>query len=297
MVYWKWNPYAAIIICLLTGLVLGAWQAFWIAFVHIPSFIVTLAGMLIFRGIAWTVMQGRTISPFPDDFKRLFRNYIPGPTLSAGIISITAAMIICAAVVLLSIYFRIQKIRKKYEVENNWYMVVKLILICGAIMAAFSRLGLDKGIPIVLAPLTVLVLFYNYYIKNTVPGRHLCAMGGNEQATRLSGIDTSRTLFFVYTNMGVLSAVAALICVSDLSSGAPNTGNMFELEAISSCFIGGASVYGGVGTVGGTVIGAIFMGVLNNGLSILGIGIDWQRTVKGLVLLLALINSRGRTQG
>ena len=289
MVYWKWNPYIAIIICLLTGLILGAWQAFWIAFMRIPPFIVTLAGMLTFRGISWTVLQGQTISPFPEGFKFLFNNFIPGPTSSAEIISITTAAVICVVFVLLSFFFRMQKLRKKYEVENIWYMVIKLVLICGVIIIAFALLGRDKGIPVVLLLLAAVVLIYNYYTKNTVPGRHLYAMGGNEKASKLSGIDTNKTLFFAYTNMGVLSALAALVCVARFNSASPNAGNMYELDAIGSCFIGGASAYGGVGTIGGAVIGAIFMGVLNNGMSILGIGTDWQRTVKGLVLLAAVI--------
>ena len=148
---------------------------------------------------------------------------------------------------------------------------------------------MNKGFPVVLILLAVIVLGYSYYTQKTVPGRYLYAMGGNEKAARLSGINTDKVLFFAYTNMGFLSAVAALACVGRFNSASPTAGTNYEMDAIGACYIGGASAYGGTGTVGGAVIGAIFMGVLNNGMSIMGIDANWQRVVKGLVLLFAVV--------
>lgn len=289
----KMNIYLSIVICLLTGLALGAWQAFWIAYVRIPPFIVTLAGMLTFRGIALIILNGLTISPFPENYTRYFNSYLPGKSEGAQAlkmpIAIGVALAICAVLIATQIVARLNKRRKGYTVEKLVWMVVRLALISAVVLAVFVSFGKDKGIPVVLIWLAVIVLAYNYYTANTVPGRYLYAMGGNEKAASLSGIDTKKTMFFAYTNMGFLAAVAALVCVARFNSAAPSAGNSYEMDAIASCFIGGASAYGGTGTVGGAVIGAIFMGVLNNGMSILGVDANWQRTVKGMVLLAAVI--------
>jgi len=150
-------------------------------------------------------------------------------------------------------------------------------------------LGKDKGLPVILIIVAVIVAAYAYYTQNTVPGRYLYALGGNAKAAQLSGVNTDHVMFFAYTNMGFLSAVAALVCVARFNSAAPTAGTNYEMDAIGSCFIGGASAYGGTGTVSGAVVGAIFMGVLNNGMSILGIDSNWQKAVKGFVLLLAVL--------
>ena len=165
----------------------------------------------------------------------------------------------------------------------------KLAIVVFALVGSGLLLAHNKGIPVILILLTVIVLFYAFVANKTVTGRRLYALGGNEKAAKLSGVNTNRLLFLAYVNMGFLSAVAALVCVARFNSAAPTAGNGYELDAIGACFIGGASAYGGVGTVGGAVIGAVFMGVLNNGMSILGIDANWQRTVKGLVLLLAVV--------
>ena len=167
--------------------------------------------------------------------------------------------------------------------------IARLVIITAAVMWIATRLGQHKGIPTVLVIVAIIVLVYGYFTSNTVPGRYFYAMGGNEKAAKLSGINTDNVLFTAYTNMGFLSAVAALICCARFNSSFPSMGTNYEMDAIGSCFIGGASAYGGTGTIGGAVIGAIFMGVLNNGMSILGVDMNWQRAVKGLVLLLAVI--------
>ena len=286
----KMNVYLTIAVCLIMGILIGAWQGFWIAYVRIPAFIVTLAGMMLWRGLALIVLDGLTISPFPEDYLKYFSSFLPNTADNKGLVfgvTIAVGAILCAVYVVSQLIERGKKVRKNYELEPAGMLWGRLAVICVAAMALSFLLGKNKGIPVVLILLGVIVLVYSYYTQNTVPGRYLYAMGGNEKAAKLSGINTNRTLFFAYTNMGFLSAVAALVCIARFNSAAPSAGTNYELDAIGACYIGGASAYGGTGTIGGAVIGAIFMGVLNNGMSILGIDSNWQRAVKGLVLLAA----------
>lgn len=288
----KMNVYLTIITCLLMGILIGAWQGFWIAYVRIPAFIVTLAGMMLWRGLALIVLDGLTISPFPDEYLRYFSSFLPGSGAEKSLIfgvTVAVGAILCAVYVVQQLAERNKKARKNYELAPAGMLWGRLVLICAVAMALSFLLGKNKGIPVVLILLGAIVLVYSYYTQNTVPGRYLYAMGGNEKAAKLSGINTNRTLFFAYTNMGFLSAVAALVCIARFNSAAPSAGTNYELDAIGACYIGGASAYGGTGTIGGAVIGAIFMGVLNNGMSILGIDSNWQRAVKGLVLLAAVV--------
>ena len=288
----KMNVYLTIITCLLMGILIGAWQGFWIAYVRIPAFIVTLAGMMLWRGLALIVLDGLTISPFPDEYLRYFSSFLPGSGAEKSLIfgvTVAVGAVLCAVYVVQQLAERNKKARKNYELAPAGMLWGRLVLICAVAMALSFLLGKNKGIPVVLILLGVIVLVYSYYTQNTVPGRYLYAMGGNEKAAKLSGINTNRTLFFAYTNMGFLSAVAALVCIARFNSAAPSAGTNYELDAIGACYIGGASADGGTGTIGGAVIGAIFMGVLNNGMSILGIDSNWQRAVKGLVLLAAVV--------
>ncbi|MCI9160902.1 MAG: sugar ABC transporter permease [Anaerotruncus sp.] len=288
----KMNVYLTIITCLLMGILIGAWQGFWIAYVRIPAFIVTLAGMMLWRGLALIVLDGLTISPFPDEYLRYFSSFLPGSGAEKSLVfgvTVAVGAVLCAVYVVQQLAERNKKARKNYELAPAGMLWGRLVLICAVAMALSFLLGKNKGIPVVLILLGVIVLVYSYYTQNTVPGRYLYAMGGNEKAAKLSGINTNRTLFFAYTNMGFLSAVAALVCIARFNSAAPSAGTNYELDAIGACYIGGASAYGGTGTIGGAVIGAIFMGVLNNGMSILGIDSNWQRAVKGLVLLAAVV--------
>ncbi len=284
IVEFKMNIGVAIIFCLLTGLLIGAWQAFWIAYVRIPPFIVTLAGMLLWRGVALLVLNGLTISPFPEQYLSLFNSYIGAPRL---------ALIMGIAIAILFVAFKFlnhkTKIKKGYEQENLVVELIRVGIIAVVILALGYKLSLYKGIPMILILLTVIVALYSYYTSKTVPGRHYYAIGGNEKAAKLSGIDTNKVYFKAYLNMAFLSAVAALVCVARFNSSAPTAGTNYEMDAIGACFIGGASAYGGIGTVPGVVIGAIFMGVLNNGMSIMGIDANWQKAVKGLVLLAAVV--------
>jgi putative multiple sugar transport system permease protein len=184
---------------------------------------------------------------------------------------------------------RITKQKKGYETGPTVLFAVQLVLTSAVVLFLFFLLAKNKGVPAVLVIIAAIVLIYSYFTSNTVPGRYLYALGGNEKAAKMSGVNTNRMLFFAYTNMGFLSGIAALMCVARFNSAAPSAGTNYELDAIASCFIGGASAYGGTGTISGAVIGAIFMGVLNNGMSIIGIDSNWQRAVKGLVLLAAVV--------
>ncbi len=305
------NIYMSMALCLLLGIVIGAWHGFWIAYIRIPSFIVTLAGMLLFRGLALIVLDGITINPFPADYLTMFTSYFPSfdagyfqeqlasglsrAEVRAGMSSIvfsktmTVTAIIVIAYLVGIIYSRVSKIKKGYEVEPLYAFLFQHVLALAAIIASCVLLGENKGIPVILILIAVVVIVYAFIANKTVVGRRIYALGGNEKAAKLSGVNTSRLLFLSYVNMGLLAAVAALVCVARFNSASPMAGTGYELDAIGACFIGGASAYGGVGTVGGAVIGAIFMGVLNNGMSILGIDANWQKAVKGLVLLAAVV--------
>ncbi len=286
----KVNIYVAIVICLLAGIAIGMWHGFWIAYVQIPPFIVTLTGMLLFRGLTLVVLQGLTLSPFPDSYLGLSTGYFPdifkmdGFNLLCMLVGVIAVFIYAV----MQVSGRIRKFRKGYETGHFVGFSVKLILISAAILIVSWTLARHKGIPTVLLILAVIVLVYAYITNKTVAGRYLYALGGNQKAARLSGIDTKKVFFLAYTNMSFLAAVAGLVFSARLNSSAPTAGQNFELDAIGACFIGGASAYGGIGTVGGVLIGASFMGVLNNGMSIVGLGSDYQQIVKGMVLLLAV---------
>ena len=311
MVNNEYDIYMSMALCLLLGIVIGAWHGFWIAYIRIPSFIVTLAGMLLFRGLALIVLDGITINPFPADYLTMFTSYFPSfdsgyfqEQLASGLsraevragmsaivfsktMTVTAVIVIAYLVGI--IYSRVSKIKKGYEVEPLYAFLFQHVLALAAIIASCVLLGENKGIPVILILIAVVVIVYAFIANMTVVGRRIYALGGNEKAAKLSGVNTSRLLFLSYVNMGLLAAVAALVCVARFNSASPMAGTGYELDAIGACFIGGASAYGGVGTVGGAVIGAIFMGVLNNGMSILGIDANWQKAVKGLVLLAAVV--------
>ncbi|MCQ2572633.1 MAG: sugar ABC transporter permease [Treponema sp.] len=305
-----WPVWLTILLCLIVGLMVGAWHGFWIAFVHIPPFICTLSGMLLWRGVSLLILNGMTISPFPKNYMNLFASYIPDMFLKQATdempdaeffaiiqknqkitftVTLIVAIAVCALILAMGIMGRASKRRKGYSVSSKGNFIAKQVILCAVIMALGILLGKDKGIPIVLLIVAIIVLAYAYFTQNTVPGRYLYAIGGNEKAAKLSGVNTDKVMFFAYTNMGFLSGVAALVVAARLNSAAPTAGQNYEMDAIASCFIGGASAYGGTGTVGGAVIGAVFMGILNNGMSILGVDMNWQRAVKGLVLLLAVI--------
>ena len=278
------------------GTAIGAFQAFWIAFVRIPPFIVTLAGMLIFRGLSNVVLDGLTVSikectTFVNVFGGGANCYIPDifgiPGFNGTCMLVGA---IGAAIFLgMQIKTRAERTKKNFEVEGAAIFWTKTILIAAVILAFFFRLSQHKGIPTVLIWVLIVVLVYGYITSNKKTGRYFYAVGGNEKATKLSGINTNKVYFLAYTNMGLLSALAGMVTIARLTSAQPTYGQNYEMDAIGSCFIGGASAYGGIGTVPGVIVGAVLMGIINLGMSLMGVDQNMQKVVKGLVLLAAVI--------
>lgn len=291
MVTNEMNPYLSIIVMLLVGLLIGAWQGFWIAYVRIPPFIVTLAGMLVFRGLSNVVLEGMTLAPMPDNFLALFNNYIPDFFGMEGfnMTCFLVGVVVCVLYVFMVLKGRASRAKKGYRVESFGGVLIKMIVICAAVLAFMFRLAQYKGIPNSLVWIVLVIAVYTYIASKTTVGRYFYAVGGNEKATKLSGINTNRVYFLAYLNMGFLAAVAGMVTTARLNSANPTAGTNFEMDAIGACFIGGASAYGGTGTVPGVIIGALLMGVLNLGMSIMGVDQNMQKVVKGLVLLAAVI--------
>jgi putative multiple sugar transport system permease protein len=280
----------AMIISLIMGALVGAWQGFWIAYVKIPSFIVTLAGMLLFRGLTMVVLQGMSRAPFPTSFRKMSTGFLPDLLGGSTFHNLTLAFGIIASLVIIWIELRNRRIQKSYNfaVMPMGFLIAKLIAMVAVINTFAYVLAKYEGIPNILIILLVLVIIYTFVMNKTVIGRHIYALGGNEKAAKLSGVKTARVTFWVFVNMGVLSALSGLIFAARLNAATPKAGTMFELDAIAAVFIGGASAAGGVGTVLGAIIGGLVMGVMNNGMSLVGLGIDWQQAIKGLVLLAAV---------
>ena len=278
------------LIALGIGALIGAFQGYWVAYMKIPAFIVTLAGMLIFRGLTLVVLQGEAVGPFPVEFQRLSTGFIPDFFKMEGFHLTTLLIGILLSIVLIFLDLRSRNNQLKYgfEVTPFYFFVAKNVLISGAVIGLCYLMASYKGLPNVLVILFLMITAFAFLTSQTVIGRRIYAMGGNEKAARLSGVNTPRLLFGTFVNMGVLAALAGLIVTARLNTATPKAGDGFELDVIAACFIGGASASGGVGKVIGAVVGAFLIGVMNNGMSIMGIGIDWQQTIKGLVLLLAV---------
>jgi putative multiple sugar transport system permease protein len=279
-----------ILISLLMGLLIGCWQGFMIAYVGVPAFIATLAGMLIFRGLTMVVLKGTSLAPLPDGYTFLASGFIPDvPMLGfKNILTIACGIIASILYILKEMNNRKNKRKYGFEVSPNAVFIPQVIGIIVVINAFTYSLASYKGIPMVLIIVLVLVLAYSFVTIKTIPGRHIYAYGGNAKAAQLSGVNTKKVMFWVYANMGVLTALAGVIFTGRLNSATPKAGSGFEMDAIAACFIGGASTSGGVGTVVGAMVGGLLMGVLNNGMSIMGISIDWQQAIKGFVLLAAV---------
>ncbi|PXA69836.1 multiple monosaccharide ABC transporter permease [Cryobacterium arcticum] len=289
-VTWGLPWWLSIILSLLVGALVGVWQGFWIAYVGIPAFIVTLAGMLIFRGLALAVLGNANIGSFPAEYRALGNGFLTDVFGEFELDPLTLGVAALAIIALIIQQVRTRRGRASYgqEVEPLVWFVGKLVLITAGIGLFAYALASYKGIPVTLIVLAVLVLVYGVIMNRSVFGRHIYAIGGNLHAAELSGVKTRNVTFWLFVNMGVLAALAGLIFTARLNLAGPKAGDGFELEAISAAFIGGAAVQGGVGTIGGAIIGGLIIGVLNNGMSIMGIGIEWQQAVKGLVLLLAV---------
>jgi putative multiple sugar transport system permease protein len=291
MVRYRVDYTVAVIACLLVGAAIGAAQGYWVAYFGIPSFIVTLAGMLVFKGLALALLQGQSVGPFPPTFQKLSSGFIPELLPSAGSLYPTSLLIgavLAAGMVYASAKSRAREQSHGIEVEPYVLFVAKSLVLSGVVLYFTYLIASHRGLPNVLVIMTVLIALYGFVTRRTVIGRQIYAVGGNAKAAKLSGIKTEWLTFLTFVNMGVLAALAGLVFAARLNTATPKAGLGFELDVIAACFIGGASAYGGVGRVGGAVVGAMIMGVMNNGMSILGIGIDYQQVIKGLVLLAAV---------
>lgn len=291
IISWGWDVYLSITLCLIISILIGMWQGFWIAYVKIPPFIVTLAGMLVFRGLCLLILNGMTLAPFPSEYLVFSTGFIAKSSkvvmfdTTMNIVCFIAGIAIAIIFCVVQLITRRSRLRKGYAVEPFWLMIIKMVVISAALIFFFTLLARYQGIPTVLILLGILLLTYTFFTVKTVMGRHIYALGGNIKAAQLSGIKTQHLMFFVYTNMGFLAGVAGMVFAARLNSASPLAGQSFELDAIGACFIGGASAYGGTGTIGGALVGALIMGILNNGMSIMGINSNTQQVVKGLVLL------------
>ncbi len=281
----------SIFLCLIAGGLIGAAQGYWIAYHKIPSFIVTLAGMLIFRGLTLVLLGGGQIGPFSPSFQHLSSGFIPDFPLLKGFRTTSMLLGVFVAAFMFISNFRRRLSRQKhlFETSSLVFFLLENVLISGIVLYISYQLSSYNGFPNILVIMGVLIAVFAFITTRTTIGRRIYALGGNQKAAKLSGINTERLSFGTFATMGVLAALAGLVVTARLNSATPEAGLGFELDVIAAVFIGGASASGGVGKVMGAVIGAFIMGVMNNGMSIMGVGIDWQQVVKGLVLLAAVI--------
>jgi putative multiple sugar transport system permease protein len=286
------DPLPAALISIAFGGLVGAAQGYWIAYMKIPSFIVTLAGMLVFKGLALWLLDGRAVGPFKPEFQMLSAGFIPDPigpwtiggtTLHATTMVIGMALI--AGMAFSGLKERARRVQHGYVVEPIGLFWGKTLVIAGVAFFLLYNLASYRGLPNVLIVMGVLIALFIFITRRTVFGRRIYAMGGNAKAAKLSGVRTEWLTFLIFVIMGMLAALAGLIFAARLNMATPKAGAGMELDVIAAVFIGGASAMGGIGQVSGAVIGAFIMGVMNNGMSIMGINIDWQQVIKGLVLL------------
>lgn len=286
----KVNMWIAILVALAVGLISGMFAGFFIAKLSIPPFVVTLATMLMGRGLTYTLLKAQTKGPLPTNYTYIGAGFLPTMKINIGGNEIDMVCILVALVASLLIVFMEIKntnTKKKYGFAVNpfWQVIIKEAIILLIVWFFFYKLACYNGIPFVLVIMGGLVAIYQFITSKTVAGRQIYALGGNAKAAQLSGINTEKVFFWVYTNMGILSAVAGIVLSARNASATPKAGDGFELDAIASCYIGGAAAAGGVGTIIGAVVGAFIMGILNNGMSLYGWSTDIQKIVKGAVLL------------
>jgi putative multiple sugar transport system permease protein len=295
MVDLQWHPLLVMLIILAIGAAIGAWQGFWIAFVHVPPFIATLAGMLVFRGLGQVIMKGQTKAPFPRMFQLIASGYIPDPfgglkigDTNVHLLTVLIGLAIVAFIVASEVKKRKKQKEYNFDVLPAGIWLAKVAAIAVVLMAFTVVFAVYRGFPNILILLGLLIVGYHFVASHTVQGRHIYALGGNIKAAKLSGVKTEWVMFWIYTNMAILAAVAAMVFTARLNSATPKAGQNFEMDAIAACYVGGSAVSGGVGTVIGAVVGGLFIGVLNNGMSIIGVSTDWQQAIKGFVLLAAV---------
>ncbi|ETX14045.1 ABC transporter permease [Roseivivax halodurans JCM 10272] len=279
------------ILCLIVGAMIGAAQGFWVAYFRIPSFIVTLAGMLVFKGLTLWLLAGQSVGPFPPQFQLISSGFLPDPFGVDGfnLMSLLIGVGVALALAIFLVRGRAQAAKTGAVDEPFAFFAAKTAIIVIGIVWMSWLMADFRGLPNVFIVMALLIAIYSFVTSRTTIGRRIYAIGGNEKAASLSGINSKRLTFLTFANMGMLAALAGLVFAARLNTATPKAGATFELDVIAAVFIGGASMAGGVGTVVGAVVGAFIMGVMNNGMSILGIGIDYQQVIKGLVLLAAVI--------
>jgi putative multiple sugar transport system permease protein len=242
--------------------------------------------MLIFRGLALVVLQGQSKGPFPDMFQALSSGFIAEPfKVGTNLLTILLGVVASALIIFNEIRKRNKQKKFDFEILPLWAFIVKILFLVAVVNAFTVVFASYKGIPNILVLLFILIVIYSFVTQRTIPGRHIYALGGNAKAAKLSGIKTERVMFWIYVNMGVIAAIAGMVFAARLNVATPKAGQNFELDAIAACYVGGASTTGGIGTIIGAIVGGLFMGVMNNGMSIMGVGIDWQQSIKGFVLL------------
>ena len=285
------SPIIAVPVCLLVGALIGAWQGFWVAYVGIPAFIVTLAGLLMFRGLTQVVLGGQSLAPFPKVFQKISTGYLPNLFGGEGLHITTLVLGGLLAAMMVFGQWRAREKRKEnnFEVQAFPVFVALAIFTVVIVMVLSFVFASYQGFPVILIILAFIVILYGFITNQTVAGRQIYATGGNRKSAELSGINTKKITFWVFVNMGFMAALAGLILAARLNAATPQAGNSLELDAMASVYFGGASTSGGIGTVMGAIVGGLVMGVLNNGMSILGVGVDWQQAIKGLILLLAVV--------
>lgn len=284
------SPWLAVPICIAIGAIIGAWQGYWVAYFGIPAFIVTLAGLLMFRGLTQVVLGGQSLAPFPEIFQKISTGYLPDLTDgSVHLLTMILGVLIAAALVFGQWRTREKRKNNLFEVESMNMFMLKAVMTAVVMIGVTYIFASYQGYPVILVILGVIVAAYAFLTNKTVAGRQIYATGGNRKAAELSGIKTKKITFWVFVNMGAMAALAGLILAARLNAATPQAGTSMELDAMAAVYFGGASTSGGIGTIVGTIVGGLVMGVLNNGMSILGVGVDWQQAIKGLILLLAVV--------
>jgi putative multiple sugar transport system permease protein len=302
IVEWDMPVSVTVAASLVMGIFIGAAQGYFVAYWKIPSFIVTLAGMLVFRGLSLWLLEGQSVGPFPKSFQLISTGFIPdifpaalsdvfaniAGTRNFNVLAMALGVIAVAIIIWMGLRDRAHNAKYGIEGEPKAFFVARTFIISAALLFVMFKLATFRGLPNVVISMVVLTVIYAFLTANTTVGRRIYALGGNEKAAKLSGIKTERLMFLSFVNMGLLAALAGLIFAARLNTATPKAGFAVELDVIAAVFIGGASMSGGSGKIIGAVVGAFIMGVMNNGMSILGIGIDYQQVIKGLVLLAAV---------
>lgn len=278
-----------VIICLVAGVAIGMFHGYFIAYKGVPAFIVTLAGMMVFRGLTMFILNGQTLAPFPVLFQKIATGFVLSEQTIGSLNLLTIVVIICTTlIIIVSEVMKFKNSPLEFK-EPLGIVITRMVILLFVLNFILFSLAQYNGIPVVFVIFVIIILVYSFFMNKVTYGRHIYAIGGNYEAAEMSGIHNKRIVFAVYANMGLMAALSGMIVAARLNAATPQAGNTFELDAIAACYIGGASANGGKGTIIGAIIGGLIMATLNNGMSIMGVGVDIQQTVKGVVLLIAVL--------